>query len=435
MCVPPALIEDTLAKICHSWVLYGHDCAYDLELSGQRVQFGTGGAAVNVVDFESGEYRASTLADLYDIARLVDTLDNIHFFHRPIVTTDMPSDLDLDLNTAYAVMSGTAKPGGTSITVPENVAPVLAMFDLAAGGEGRFRQRPFCFMACAHVVPPLRFGQDACTTLEAAVRLGMPVMLGSVGQAGATSPVTLAGTLVQTVAEQMAGMLFVNLIAPGHPTIYGGWPFVSDLRTGAFSGGGGEQAILMAASAQLSNYYGFPGTIAGGMTDSKAPDAQAGFEKGYTTALAGLAGGNMIFAYPGMLASLMAMCFEGLVIDNDMLGHVIRTVRGIEVTDETLAVEIIHHCATGPGHYLGHPQTLALMERDFFYPPISDRRSAEEWKEAGSPDIVERARACVRATLSTHYPGHIDPATDGRIRERFDIKLPRAAMKPGNGRW
>ncbi|MCH8962291.1 MAG: trimethylamine methyltransferase family protein, partial [Bacteroidetes bacterium] len=235
-------------------------------------------------------------------------------------------------------------------------------FDLVAGGEGRFREKPFCHMSSCYIVPPLRFTSEACETLEGAVRHGMPVILICAGQAGATSPAALAGAAVQGVAEALAGLVYVNLIAPGHPILFGAWPFVSDLRTGAMSGGSGEQALLMAASAQMANFYGIPASVAAGMTDSKVPDAQSGFEKGYTTALAGLAGPTMVHEAAGMHASLLGVAFESFVIDNDMLGAVLRTVRGIEVTDESLSVDVIAEVTAGPGHYLGHPQTLDLME-------------------------------------------------------------------------
>ncbi|MFQ5959626.1 MAG: trimethylamine methyltransferase family protein, partial [Alphaproteobacteria bacterium] len=333
LCFPPGLVDDALARACRGFVLHGHDPDYDLEISGKRVHFGTGGAAVNVIDIGSGEYRESTLADLYDIARLVDRLDNIHWCLRPVVARDMTSAVDLDINTAYAVMSGTSKSCGISITAPENVAPTIAMFDMVAGAEGRFRERPFCHMSSCFIVPPLCFAAEACETLEAAVRLGMPVLLICAGQAGATSPSALAGAVVQEVAEVLAGVVYVNLLAPGHPTVFGAWPFVSDLRTGAMSGGSGEQALLMAACAQMADFYGLPCSIAAGMADSKIPDAQSGFEKGYTTALAGLAGGTMVHESAGMHASLLGVSFESFVIDNDMLGAVLRTVRGIEVSD------------------------------------------------------------------------------------------------------
>ena len=436
LCIPPSLIEDVLAKVCRSFVLHGHGADGDLlEISGQRVHFGTGGAAVNVLDIDTGEYRPSTLVDLYDIARLVDLLDHIHWCLRPVVACDMETTAALDINTAYAVMSGTAKPCGISIMAPENVAPTMTMFDLVAGGEGRFRAAPFCHMSSCFVVPPLKFAAEACETLELAVRAGIPVVLVCAGQAGATSPAALAGAVVQEIAEALAGLVYVNLIAPGHPTIFGAWPFVSDLRTGAMSGGSGEQALLMAACAQVAGFYGVPCSIAAGMADSKIPDAQSGFEKGYTTALAGLAGATMIHEAAGMHASLLSVAFESLVIDNDMLGAVLRTVRGIEVTDETLSVDVIAEVATGPGHYLGHPQTLSLMVQEYVYPTVGDRGSHDDWKDQGATDIRDRARVRARQILASHFPDHIPPAIDARIRELFEIRLPRESMQPGNGRW
>ena len=433
LCFPPALVEDVLTRACRGFVLHGHEPAHDLEISGQRVHFGTAGAAVHVVDMDSGDYRSSTLADLYDIARLVDALDNIHWCLRPVVARDLADGRELDINTAYAVMSGTAKPCGTSIMNPESVAAVMAMFDLAAGGEGRFRARPFCHMSNCFVVPPLRFAAESCAVLESTVRAGVPVILLAAGQAGATSPAALAGAVVQEIAEVLAGVVYVNLIAPGHPAILGAWPFVSDLRTGAMSGGGGEQAVLMAACAQMANFYGLPCSIAAGMADSKIPDAQSGFEKGYTTALAGLAGATMVHEAAGMQASLLGFALEGLVIDNDMLGAVLRAVRGIEINDETLSVAVIDEVARGPGHYLGHDQTLSLMERDYVYPLVGDRNDPQSWIDQGATDIRARARDRARSILDGHFPAHIDPAIDARIREIVDITLPRSRMTPGGG--
>jgi trimethylamine--corrinoid protein Co-methyltransferase len=170
------------------------------------------------------------------------------------------------------------------------------------------------------------------------------------------------------------------------------------------------------------------------MSDAKWPDAQAGFEKGVTVTAAALAGGE-VSEVAGMMASLMGCSFEAMVIDNDMLGNVARLLRGIEVTEETLSFETIRDVVRDPGHYLGHSQTLSLMESEYLYPGISDRRSQGEWEETERPDIVDAAQARVREILSTHYPDHIDSATDRKIRERFDILLPEDAMRPGNGRW
>ena len=433
---PRGLIEDTIAKAWRHQPLTARDPRYDIEPWGTKVHFGTAGAAVHMVDAKTGEYRESTLADLYDVARTVDRLDNIHFFQRPIVARDMEDPRDLDLNTCYACVSGTTKHIGTSFTQPEYVEETLELLHLVAGGEEAWRARPFVSMSNCFVVPPLKFAEDACRCLEVGVRGGMPVLLLAAGQAGATSPAALAGAVVQEIAECLAGLAYVNLIVPGHPAIFGPWPFVSDLRTGAMSGGSGEQAVLMAACAQMARFYDLPGGVPAGMTDSKVPDAQSGYEKGYTEALLAQAGCNMVYEAAGMHASLLGFCLESLVIDNDMIGGVMRGVRGIEVTDESLSVETMRQvCEEGPGHFLGHEQTLELMQSEYVYPEVGDRSSPKEWIEKGSTDVVDKARARTHELMTSYYPQHIDPALDATIRERFDIKLPRELMLPGNARW
>jgi trimethylamine--corrinoid protein Co-methyltransferase len=200
------------------------------------------------------------------------------------------------------------------------------------------------------------------------------------------------------------------------------------------SGGSGEQAVLSAACAQMAQFYDLPGAVPAGMTDSKLPDAQSGFEKGYTVALAAQAGGNLIYESAGMHASLLGFCLESCVIDNDMLGSIMRTVRGIEVTDDSLSVEAVREvCTEGPGHFLGHAQTLDLMEKDYVYPEVGDRSSPKEWIEKGSTNMVQRARVRTEAILAEHYPRHIDADLDARIRREFPIRLPLKNMSPKNG--
>ena len=171
------------------------------------------------------------------------------------------------------------------------------------------------------------------------------------------------------------------------------------------------------------------------MSDAKVPDAQAGYEKGISTVMAGLAGGNRVVESAGMLGSLLGCSFESLVIDNDMLGMAMRAIRGIEVNDETLAVDVIKQVALDPGHYLGHPQTLALMESEYLYPQIGDRNAPGAWEAEGAKTLLETARERVEEMLSQHYPDHLDPATDAALRERFPIRLAAKDMCPGNGRW
>ena len=436
LCIPRALVEDTLANCARNFVLHGRDAKHDMEPSGNRVYFGTAGAAVFIVEPETRTYRESLLADLYDAARIVDTCDHIHFFQRSLTARDMITGHDLDINTMYACLAGTQKHVGTSMVAPEHVDECLQMLHFIAGGENKWRERPFVSQSNCFVVPPMKFAEDACRCLETAARGGMPVLLLSAAQAGATSPAALAGTVVQAVAECLAGLVYINCIVPGAVAIWGPWPFVSDLRTGAMSGGSGEQALITSACAQMGHFYNLTVGSAAGMCDSKLPDMQAGYEKGVTAGISAMTGINLMYESAGMHASLLGFCLESLLIDNDMLGSINRNVRGIEVNDETLSVEVIADvCLDGPGHYLGNAQTLSLMQKEYVYPSIANRMSPKEWLEAGKPDLVEKAAARKREILSTYYPDYLPRGIDDDIRAKHDIKLPRQMMEPGDPRW
>jgi trimethylamine--corrinoid protein Co-methyltransferase len=436
LCIPASLVEDTLASAARNFVLCGRDPRHDMEPWDDKVYFGTAGAAAHIVEPATRSYRESLLVDLYDAARIVDTCEHIHFYQRPVVPRDMVSGRDLDINTLYACLAGTSKHIGTSMVAADHVEEALRMLHVVAGGEAEWRKRPFVSQSNCFVVPPLKWAEDACRCLEAAARGGMPVLLLSAAQAGATSPAALAGTVVQAVAECLAGLVYINAIVPGATAIWGPWPFVSDLRTGAMSGGSGEQALITAACAQMGHFYRLTVGSAAGMCDSKLPDVQAGAEKGVTAALAAMTGVNLLYEAAGMHASLLGFCLESLLIDNDTLGSINRNVRGIEVTDDSLSVEVIREvCLEGPGHYLGHEQTLTLMQSEYVYPHLGNRMSPKEWNEAGRPDIVERATAKKREILSTYYPDYLPRDIDRILRANHDIKLDRRVMEPGDPRF
>ncbi len=426
---PRALVEDMLAVAARGITLVAQDPRHDLALTPNRVHYGTAGAAVHVVEPETRSYREPTVQDLYDAARIADLLDNVHFFQRPMVCRDLPDPLDLDLNTIYACVRGTTKHIGTSFVGPENMPACFELLHTLAGGEEAWRARPFLSNSNCFVVPPMKFATESCQVMEAAIRGGMPVLLLSAGQAGATAPASLAGAIVQAVAECLAGVVYVNALRPGHPAVFGTWPFVSDLRTGAMSGGSGEQALLSAGCAQMHRFYGLPGGAAAGIADAKLPDMQAGWEQGISNVMAGLAGLNMVYEAAGMHASLLGFCFESLILGDDMLGQCLRCVRGIEVDEDTVALDVMRTvCLEGPGHYLGHGQTLARMQRDYVYPRLGDRTSPKEWQEREKPDLMEKAAETKRRMLAEHFPAHLVRERDRAARVSGRIRLSEAAV-------
>jgi trimethylamine--corrinoid protein Co-methyltransferase len=419
---PRALVEEAIDKAAKSFPLHGRDPARSIEVGGQRVYFGTGGAAVQTLDMETGLYRASTLRDLHDFTRLQDVLVNVSWFTRCCIATDVADPFELDVNTAYALIKNTTKPVATAFTLAEHVAPIVEMFDIAAGGEGAFAKRPFVKAHISPVISPMRFGEDAVDVVYACITHNIPISCITAAQAGATAPATLAGFLAQSLAETLASLVMVHAIRPGHPMVFSNWPLVIDLRTGAFAGGGGEIAVLNAASAQLSNWLGLPSGVAASMTDAKAIDAQYGAEKAMTSLAAALAGGNLIYESSGMTASLLGASFEAFVLDDEMHSATYRALRGIEVSAENLGYEAICQAVLGDGHFLGGAQTIAAMERDYFYPALADRESPNTWQENGALDACVRARARAREILDSHHPAYLDRDKDRQIRGQFPIK-------------
>jgi len=418
---PRALVEDMLAKAGRELTLHARDPKQDLHLSGNKVHFGTAGAAVHVVDLETNDYRDSTSTDLYNAAKIVNNLDNVHFFQRMMVCRDVKDMIEMDINTVYACLAGTTKHVGTSFSDPSSFEPCMDVIHAVAGGEEAWRARPFVSNSNCFVVPPMKFAEESCITMEKCVRAGMPVLLLSAGQAGATAPAPIALAITQAVAECLAGVVYVNAIKPGAPAIFGTWPFVSDLRTGSMSGGSAEQGLLTAGCAQMHHFYGLPGGAAAGMTDSKLPDMQSGWEQGITNVMAGLAGLNMIYESVGMHASLLGFSFEGLILGDDILGQALRAVRGIEVNEDTTSIEAMKQvCLGGAGHYLGSDQTMALMQTEYVYPSVGNRMSPKEWNEAQKPLLLDGARARMASILSS-AGCCVDPAVDRAIRERFNI--------------
>ena len=427
--MPRAVVENAMALARRNLVLHGQDPRYDLDLGGSRVHFATAGAAVMIADPENNSYRESTAQDLYDMARIADTCEHIHMFQRTCVLRDVPDNYEMDLNTTYCVVMGTGKHVAASWTEAWHLEKTLEMLHVIAGGEAAWRARPFVSQSNCFVVPPMKFAEESLECLRVAVEGGMPVLLLSAGQAGATTPACLAGAVSQAWAECLGGLVYVNAIEPGAPAILGGWPFVSDLRTGAMSGGSPEQGLLSAACAQMGNVYDLPFGTACGMTDAKLPDFQAGAERAATTLAAALAGSNLVYEAAGMYASLLGTCPESLLLDNDVLGAAMRVTRGIEVNEETLGFdEIKRVCTSGEGHYLGSDRTLQVMQSEYIYPDFADRSSPTVWEENGKPVMLQKAIEKKRDILASHYPKHVSDAADAEVRLKFPIFLSREAI-------
>ncbi|NLF64018.1 MAG: trimethylamine methyltransferase [Chloroflexi bacterium] len=420
--IPRAMVEDALAKACNQFVLPGRSEQHDMVMGGNRVYMGTGGAAVKVMELD-GRVREARLPDIARIGKLVDALENIHFYLRPVEPTELPNEV-LDVNKTYAAVANTSKHVMVSAYTVQSAREVIEMASMIAGSKEAYEERPFVSFTSCWTVSPLRYAPETVEVLLELIRQNVPVVLSSAPQSGATAPAALAGTLVQINAEELSGIVLVNLVRPGARVLMGYVPSVADMRTGSFSSGSPEFALMNAAAAQMAHFYNIPIYNSSSLTDSKLPDVQAGYEKGISAATAALAGTNYIHHSAGFLESMLCVAYEQYVIDDEINGSVMRMVRGIEVTDETLCVEEIDSVCRGEGHYLGSDYTLELMNTEYYYPHTGDRQRRADWERAGQLDMRERARHKARYLLETHEPERIDPRVDAAIRARFDIRLP-----------
>ncbi len=426
---PAPFVQETIQNARREVLLAGQDATYDMQVGGVRCYTGTGGAAPNILDLESETYRASTLADLYDAARLTDALSHIHFFSRSLVARDIEDPYALDLNTAFAALTGTSKHVMVQASDPAHVAPIAKMCHTIAGSEAAFRSRPFLSLNVNHIVPPLRFHAQSAEVMAEAVHFGIPVHCNVFGQLGASSPVTSAGSVAQTLAEVLAGMVFAYALNPQAAMIAGPRPMITDLRTGGFSGGSGEQALATAMCVQVLRHWKLPCSVIAGATDAKMPDAQAGYEKALTVLSAIQAGANLVTQAAGMQAGLMGVSHAAYVIDNDMLGSLLRANIAPEVSPETLAMDTIRKVVAGDGHFLGQPETYARMKSDFLYPEIGCRLSIDEWADAGRSDIVQVAKTRAVEILASHFPTHVDDTIATSLISDHDVRLTLEQIK------
>ncbi len=420
--LPATLVEDAVDWAPSRVLLAGRDPQWDLELEGARVHIGTGGAALNVVDMDTGQPRQALLRDVAQLARLVDALDNVHFYLVPVYPTDLDKE-QADLNTYYAGLAHTTKHVQAGVYDLQGIRDTVEMCQYIAGGPDALRQRPIVSFITSWMVSPLLFATDVTTLLIETCRQGIPVVLSAAPMAGSTSPVTLAGTLAQLTAEQLSGVVLTQLVRRGTPLLIGPIPATADMKTGRYLGGSAEFGLSNAAMAQIAQFYNLPIYNSAGMTDAKIPDVQAGFEKGMSAVLAALAGSNFIHHAAGMLENMNMVAPEQFVIDNDILGMAMRVVRGIEVNDETLALETIDEVGPG-GHYLLADHTVQHMRSEFYYPSaLVDRQGWDMWQQAGGQDAQARAKEIARQILATHQPQPLDPATEAEIRARFSLQI------------
>ncbi|MBC2706072.1 trimethylamine methyltransferase family protein [Desulfobacula sp.] len=416
------MIAEQVARAPEKVVLCGQNPKNDLHLTENRVHLGTGGAAIKILDPKTGKVRSTTLKDLYDVSRLVDQLDNIHFLVRPCIATDIDK-ADYDINMFYACLAASSKHVMAGVNDEQGLHNVIEMASMIAGGPDKLAEKPFISVITSFAISPLKLCTQSTHIMQEANRNRIPVALSSAPMAGSTSPLTMAGTLAQLHAEQLAGITICQLTRPGAPLLYGGIPGMANLKTMGYSGGAVECGMMNASIHQLSNHIKVPNYNSAGLSDSKVPDAQAGYEKAFTVLLASMGGANYIHHSAGMLESMLTIAHEQFVIDDEIIGNACKVLKGIDIDAEHLALEVIDSVGPG-GNFMTSPHTMAHMRKEYYNGNgVTDRKSREKWEQDGSLDIRQRALAMAKKLLAGPKPSHIPEEIDKEIKEKFNILL------------
>ena len=420
----PEMIADAVSKAPEKVVLYGRKKEHDLCLTEDKVHMGTGGAAIKIIDLDTGKIRPTTLKDLREVTRLVNKLENIHFLVRPCIPTDIDK-ADYDINMYYACLSATTKHVMSGVNDEKGLADVINMASLIAGGKERLRAKPFISVITSFAISPLKLCTQSTRIMREAVREHIPVALSCAPMAGSTSPLTMAGTLAQMHAEQLAGIAICQFTNPGTPILYGGIPGMANLKTMGYLGGAVECGMMNAAVHQLSDYLKVPNYNSSGLTDSKISDAQAGYEKAFTTLLAAMGGSNYVHHAAGMLESMLTIAHEQFVIDDEIIGNSCKVLKGINCDEEHLALDVIEEVGAG-GNFMMSSHTMEHLYSEYYMGNgVTDQKSRSGWEKDGGLDICGRARKIARSILDEPSAGYIPENIDREIRSKFNILLNR----------
>jgi trimethylamine--corrinoid protein Co-methyltransferase len=405
-------VKEALRKAPSTFNLYGRNRKNVLHLGGNRVYFSTAGSAAYVLDFDTGERRYATLKDTALLTRLADGLSNIDHVSEMAFPGDVPEKA-LHAYELVERLKNTEKPTDGYTFGGAETLDTVKIASTVLGGEEELRNRP-TLLGFHNPTSPLAHSEDGLEGLRIYGEYGQPVIIAPEAQGGMTAPATLAGLLSQTNAEILSGIVIAELFNRGAPVLYGTVSAISDPRTGNIALGGPETGLINVAHGQMARYYGIPSRGTGGVTDANVLGVQSGIEQATTLILAALGGINFIYYAAGPhIESTKTVSYEQLIIGDELCGMVSRILRGIEVNEESLAVDVTRE--VGPeGMFIGHRHTLEHFQ-DNFIPKIMNRDGREAWERKGAKSIQDVSRETISKILSDHHPEPLDPEVQRQL--------------------
>lgn len=411
--IPEKLVRWAVDQAPKQFSLFGIDAGFRLEIGPNQAGpvFAGLGTPTRILDLETGAVRPTLQKDVLDHIILIDACDHIHNSQMDIWPDDIPMTT-IHTEAIWAWAHHSRKPYGMGCYGYLPTWDMMRMMAIAVGGKAELQKRPRFFAICS-VVSPLQMDQAQAEGLLICAEYGQPVTCAPEAIAGTTAPVTLAGLLAQENAAILAHITLAQIFRPGAPVLYGTVSTTANMRFGTVTLGSPETGLISAASAQLARYYGLPIRSVGGTTDSKREDLQAGFERMGTLLPAVLAGVNLITC-AGTLDSTMLESHALLMLDDEICGAALRLARGIEVNDDTLALDLIKRVGYS-GNYITAKETSKMFRKELFIPTLHSREPYETWEKEGSKLAIDHARERALDILAKHQSREIDPAIESEL--------------------
>jgi trimethylamine--corrinoid protein Co-methyltransferase len=414
--IPYGVVQESLRTAPSEVTLYGREDRYNLHLDGHNVYMGTGGVAINVIDLYTDERRKALLKDVRNISRLVDALEHVHFNLVPVYPNNLPLN-EVDVNRFFGSIANTTKHVMGGVFTWRGLKQVIRMAEFIAGSKEQLIKKPFIsFVSC--VMSPLKVDKFYGDVLVEVTRYGLPIAVPAEPLTGLTSPITLAGTLAGLHAETMAKIVIAQLVNPGTPIIYGCTASTTDPWTMRYITGSVEMGLINAGAAQLARYCNLPNYTTSGMSDSKVIDAQNGYEKAITSLMVALSGSDFIHDSAGLIEFALTASYKQYVIDNEINGMVMRALKGIEVSEETLALDVFRRVGPG-GNFVTQKHTSKHLKKEHFIPLLCDRKPRTEWEAEGRKDVDKKAKEEAKRILVEHRPLELPASIKSKIEQQF----------------
>ncbi len=401
--IPSHLIEWAIRAAPSRVVLCDRDGHPAMELEGRKGYYGTGSDTPFVIDAYTGQRRKAVLKDIANVAKLVDALEHIDFLMCMGIASDVTESIS-DLYHFREMVHNTSKPIIYTAWDRANLEAIVKMAEAVAGSPEALRRNPFMALY-SEPISPLSHAKESCEKLLFLAKKGLPVVYTPGMMIGATAPVTIAGALVQANAEALSGLLITQLIREGTPVIGAGGILFMDMAKGAISYAAPEFMLAMTAFSEMYHYYKLPIFSFSGCSDAKIFDQQAAAEGAIWMMLTALGGGNLIHDV-GYIESGLTASYEQIVAMNEVAGLVKRFMGGIEISDETIALETIDRVGPG-GNFVGDDHTFQHFRRNWV-PKLFDRSSREEWEINGKLTLGDNAASKVRKIFETHRPKPVE---------------------------